>query len=124
TVQLVTPRGGSAYHGALYEFNRNSKFTANTFFNNANAQPRPFLNRNQFGGTISGPVPLPRFGEGGPALLKKHAFFFFNAELFRQAAQFSGSATTLLPAAQGGSFTYAATCTAATCPAGITPGQL
>ena len=32
TVQLVTPRGGAAFHGALYEFNRNSKFGANTFF--------------------------------------------------------------------------------------------
>jgi hypothetical protein len=124
TVQLVTPRGGAAFHGALYEFNRNSKFTANAFFNNVNAVPRPFLNRNQFGGTISGPVPLPRFREGGHALIKKHAFFFFNTEIFRQAAQFSGSATTLLPQAQAGNFTYAATCTAATCPAGITPGQL
>ncbi|HMG73076.1 MAG TPA: TonB-dependent receptor [Pyrinomonadaceae bacterium] len=124
TVQLVTPRGGAAYHGAIYEFNRNSLFTANSFFNNVNATPRPFLNRNQFGGTISGPVPLPRFGEGGHALLRKHAFFFFNTEIFRQAAQFSGNATTLLPAAQGGSFTYVATCTTATCPAGITPGQL
>jgi hypothetical protein len=124
TVQLVTPRGGAAFHGALYEFNRNSKFTANGFFNNLNAVPRPFLNRNQFGGTISGPVPLPRFREGGHALIKKHAFFFFNSEIFRQAAQFSGSATTLLPQAQAGNFTYAATCTTATCPAGITPGQL
>jgi hypothetical protein len=123
TVQLVTPRGGSAFHGALYEFNRNSKFGANTFFNNFNNVPRAFLNRNQFGGTISGPAPLPYFGEGGPSLLKKHAFFFFNTELFRQASQTNATGTTLLPAARNGSFTYLATCTVATCPAGITPGQ-
>ncbi len=123
TVQLITPRGGSSFHGALYEFNRNSHFGANTFFGNFNNTPRPFLNRNQFGGTISGPAPLPRFGEGGPSLWRDKAFFFFNMELFKQASQSSAVATTLLPAARTGAFTYTATCTAATCPAGITPGQ-
>ncbi|HEY0348993.1 MAG TPA: TonB-dependent receptor, partial [Pyrinomonadaceae bacterium] len=123
TVQLVTPRGGSSFHGAAYEFNRNSYFGANSFFSNTNATPKPFLNRNQFGGTISGPAPLPRFGEGGHAVLKKHAFFFFNTEIFRQASQANAAATTLLPQARNGSFTYTATCTTATCPAGITPGQ-
>lgn len=123
TVQLVTPRGGSDFHGALYEFNRNSKFGANSFFSNFNGTPKPFLNRNQFGGSISGPAPLPRFGEGGASLLRKHAFFFFNTEIYRQASQATANATTLLPAARNGSFTYVASCTAATCPAGITPGQ-
>jgi hypothetical protein len=123
TVQLVTPRGGADYHFSVYEFNRNSHFSANTFFSNVNNTPRPFLNRNQFGGTVSGPVPLPRFGEGGHALLRKHAFFFFNSEIFRQAAQATGQANTLLSAARNGSFTYLATCTTASCPAGIVPGQ-
>ncbi|MGH9929771.1 MAG: carboxypeptidase regulatory-like domain-containing protein [Pyrinomonadaceae bacterium] len=105
-VQLVTPRGGQNFHGALYEFNRNSKFTANRFFNNTNNIAKPFLNRNQFGGTISGPAPLPSFGENGPSLWKGHAFFFFNAELFRQAAQAAGTGTTLLAAARNGTFSY------------------
>ncbi|HWN08363.1 MAG TPA: carboxypeptidase regulatory-like domain-containing protein [Pyrinomonadaceae bacterium] len=123
TVQLITPRGGSDFHGALYEFNRNSHFGANTFFGNFNNTPRPFLNRNQFGGTISGPAPLPRFGEGGPSLWRDKGFFFFNTEIYRQASQAAASATTLLPAARNGTFTYTATCTAVTCPPGITPGQ-
>lgn len=105
-VQLVTPRGGDKFHGALYEFNRNSKFGANSFFNNLNGLPKSFLNRNQFGGSISGPTPLPRFGEGGPAVIKKHAFFFFNYEGFRQAQTASASGTTLLAPAQNGTFTY------------------
>jgi hypothetical protein len=45
-VQLVTPRGGKDFHGALYAFNRNSAFTANTFYNNERKIARPFLNRN------------------------------------------------------------------------------
>src|SRR5437588_8917187 len=51
-VQLVTPRGSNDFHGAAYEYNRNSKFAANSFFNNFSRVPRPFLNRNQFGGTV------------------------------------------------------------------------
>ena len=122
-VQLVTPRGGQDFHGALYEFNRNSKFGANRFFNNLNNIPKPFLNRNQFGGTISGPTVLPRFGEGGASVIRGKAFFFANYEGYRQAQQNSANGTILLPQARTGGFTYTATCTAATCPAGITPGQ-
>ncbi|MGH9944768.1 MAG: carboxypeptidase-like regulatory domain-containing protein, partial [Pyrinomonadaceae bacterium] len=55
-VQLVTPRGQSDFHGALFAYNRNSKFSANTFFRNRAGVEEPFLNRNQFGGKLSGPV--------------------------------------------------------------------
>ena len=34
-VQLVTPRGGSEFHGAGYIYNRNSEFAANDYGNNA-----------------------------------------------------------------------------------------
>ncbi len=105
-VVLVTPRGGSDFHGNVFAFNRNSKFAANNFFNNLNNAPRPFLNRNQFGGTISGPSVLPRFGEGGPSLYHGKAFFFANYEGFRLAQQAPITTTTLLPAARTGNFTY------------------
>lgn len=108
-VQLVTPRGGKDFHGSLYAFNRNSKFAANNFFNNSRNIPRPFLNRNEFGGTISGPLALPGFNEGGPVLLRNKAFFFFNYEGFRLAQQVAASGTTLLPAARNGNFTYVGT---------------
>ena len=106
-VQLVTPRGGGDFHGALFAFNRNSYFAANSFFNNLGNTRRPFLNRNQFGGSFSGPTVLPRFGEGGPALLRKKAFFFMNYEGFRLAQQTPvRNLVTLLPAARNGTFTY------------------
>ncbi len=41
---------------------------------------------NQFGGSLGGPLPLPRFGEGAPPgfrLLKSKAFFFFSYEGLR-----------------------------------------
>ena len=105
-VSLVTPRGGSQFHGALFAFNRNSAFTANSFFNNERALPKPFLNRNQYGGSISGPVPFFNFGEGGPMFEKDKAFFFFNYEAFRLAQQVTITGTTLLPQARNGTFTY------------------
>lgn len=105
-VVLVTPRGGSDFHGNVFIFNRNSKFAANNFFNNWNNVPRAFLNRNQFGGTISGPAVIPNFGEGGTALTHGKAFFFANYEGFRLANQVPVNTTTLLPAARGGNFTY------------------
>ncbi|MFL6257889.1 MAG: carboxypeptidase regulatory-like domain-containing protein [Pyrinomonadaceae bacterium] len=105
-VVLVTPRGGSDFHGNVFIFNRNSKFAANNFFNNLNNVPRAFLNRNQFGGTLSGPSILPHFGEGGPRLEHGKAFFFANYEGFRLANQVPTNLTTLLPAARTGNFTY------------------
>ena len=119
-VQLVTPRGGTEFHGNLYEFNRNSKFAANNFFNNAtpdaqgNAIPKPFLNRNEFGGSVSGPSPIFRFGEGGSSLVRNKAFFFFNYEGFRIAQQVAANATTLLPQARNGDFTFIDTVTGQT----------
>lgn len=105
-VVLVTPRGGSEYHGNIFEFHRNARFAANNFFSNSSGVPRAALKRNQFGGTLSGPAPLPRFGEGGASTFKNKAFFFFNYEGFRLTNQVSVNTTTLLPAARTGNFTY------------------
>ncbi len=113
-VQLVTPRGGSEINGALYIYNRNSRFAANDFFNNAQGRdddgnpisPRPFLNRNQFGGKISGPLPIPRFGEGGPALIKGKGFFFFNYEKQFLRQGIPVTRTVLRESARNGIFTF------------------
>jgi len=95
-VKLVTPAGTNEYHGSLYEFNRNSAFGANSWFNNATLDPRtgqtiprPFLNRNQFGGNIGGPVWLNKkvFGPLGWDESKEKLFFFFSYEGFRQRTQ-------------------------------------
>lgn len=90
TVTIVTKGGENQFHGSLYDFARNNRFNANSFFNNRrgrNAQgeplsPTPRLRYHNFGGTFSGPVTLPRFGEGGPATWsgKDKTFFFFSHE--------------------------------------------
>jgi len=105
-VLLVTPRGGSEFHGNVFEYNRNARFASNNFFSNANNVARPALKRDQFGGTLSGPAILPRFGEGGPSTFRDKAFFFFNYEGFRLTSQAAVTTTTILPTARNGTFTY------------------
>jgi hypothetical protein len=114
-VQLVTPRGENEFHGAAFEYNRNSRLGANSFFNNAAGVARPFRNRNQFGGKVSGPV------------LKNKLFFFAFYEGVRDIRTSNQSRTVLTSNARQGLFTYTATCTNTgtnICPAGITPGQV
>ncbi|HEY6802199.1 MAG TPA: TonB-dependent receptor [Pyrinomonadaceae bacterium] len=72
-VELVTKSGTNEFHGNLYEYNRTAKTAANSFFNNRSGIARPQLTRNQFGGSIGGPV------------IKDSLFFFFNYEGRRDA---------------------------------------
>jgi len=105
-VQLVTPRGGSDFHGAGFIYNRNSEFAANTFGNNATGTPRPFLNRNQFGGKVGGPLPVPGFGQGTPLLYKDKGFFFASYERFVLRQTSPNSNRVLLSPFRDGSFSY------------------
>jgi hypothetical protein len=67
-VTLVTKSGTNKLHGSAYEFNRNTIFSANDWFNNRSGVGRQPLNRNQFGFSVGGPVK------------KDRVFFFFNYE--------------------------------------------
>jgi hypothetical protein len=52
SVSLVTKSGTNEFHGVLFEFVRNGSFNAR----NAFAPKRDTLKRNQFGGTLGGPI--------------------------------------------------------------------
>jgi hypothetical protein len=93
-VQLVTPRGSNDFHGAVYEYNRNSKFAANNFFNNFSSVKRPFLNRNQFG------------GKGSGRILRDKVFFYAGFEDFILRQSTTVNRTILLPNARNGVFTF------------------
>ena len=67
-VALVTKGGTNKLHGSAYEFNRNTIFSANDWFNNRSGVKRQPLNRNQFGVSVGGPIK------------KDRVFFFFNYE--------------------------------------------
>jgi len=85
-VNIATRRGGNQIHGELLEYFRNDALDARNFFNFTSDRPPPFK-RNQFGGSIGGPILLPNFGEGGSPLSyngKNRTFFFFSYEGLRQ----------------------------------------
>src|SRR5215472_8501895 len=73
-VALVTKSGTNQLHGSLYEYNRNTFFAANTWFNNHAGVPRQPLVRNQFGGSIGGKV------------ISNRIFYFFNYEQRQDAS--------------------------------------
>lgn len=56
-ITIVQTRSGSnKLRASLYEFFRNSALDANTFFNNRLGVARPGFRRNEFGGTVGGPI--------------------------------------------------------------------
>ena len=85
-VNIATRRGTNQFHGELLEYFRNDALDARNFFNFTSNKPPPFK-RNQFGGSVGGPVLLPHFGEGGSPIGyngKNRTFFFFSYEGLRQ----------------------------------------
>ncbi|MDQ3651408.1 MAG: Plug and carboxypeptidase regulatory-like domain-containing protein [Acidobacteriota bacterium] len=85
-IQFRTRSGGNQYHGGARFFRRHDSLNANGFFDNANGRPRQLYRYDSFGYDFSGPVVLPRFGEGGPVLFngKSKLFFFYNQEFYQQ----------------------------------------
>ena len=65
-VSVVTKGGSNSFHGSLYEYNRNTLTSANNWFSNRSGVPRAALVRNQYGGSLGGPI------------LKNKLFFFYN----------------------------------------------
>lgn len=85
-VNIATRRGANEVHGELLEYFRNDALDARNFFNFTSSRPPPFK-RNQFGGSIGGPILLPHFGAGGSPFSyhgKNRTFFFFSYEGLRQ----------------------------------------
>ena len=70
-ISVITKSGTNKFHGALFEFNRNTDFNAYTWQIPAPTYKAPF-HRNNFGGTFGGPI--------------KHdkSFFFFSYAGLRQ----------------------------------------
>lgn len=117
-LNIQTKGGGNKFHGEAYDFLENTDLNAVNPWSNAYSlitigtpAIKPALIRNQFGGNLGGPIPIPGF--------KNKLFFFANYEDFRErdgnseitasvpsAAERTGDFSELLcgtPACDGGS---------------------
>ena len=70
-VSIVTRSGTNGFHGALFEYFRNSALDARDWFVNLNGLAKPAERQNDFGGVVGGPV------------VKDKTFFFFSYEGLR-----------------------------------------
>ena len=94
-INVLTKSGTNQFHGSAFEFLRNTVFNANDWGSTLARAP---FHRNQFGGTIGGPI--------------KHdkAFFFFSYSGLRQATStFLSGARVPTALERAGNFTASAT---------------
>ena len=89
-----TPSGTNQFHGEAFWSNRNNAFSANDWFNNQAGVALPFLNQNQMGASLGGPI-------------KKDKLFFYGTyEAVRTHQQVAQNNTILTAPARAGIFTY------------------
>jgi hypothetical protein len=82
-INMVTKSGTNEFHGSGYWFGRRPQTDANNFFANKNGQPKGDFKRDQYGGSVGGPV------------IKQKTFFFFNYDRTRFDSPFT--LTTTVP---------------------------
>ena len=108
-VNIITRGGGNKYHGDAFEYVRNRVFNAANYFSYLNGvKTRDFLKRNQFGGTINGPLSIPHLYDG-----RNRTFFSFGVQATRiRNNAVGGTATLPTPAQLAGTFTGLTSATA------------
>ena len=92
-INIVTKSGTNEFHGAMFEFLRNSDLDSNAFFSNARNIPLASFKRNQFGAAVGGPVLFPKLYNG-----RNKTFFFVSWESLveRGGVPFTTSVPTAL----------------------------
>jgi hypothetical protein len=93
-INLTMKSGANAFHGDVFEFLRNESLNARNYFQLANTT-KPEYRRNQFGGTLGGPV------------VKDHTFFFLDYQGQRQSIGRTATSTVPTLLQRQGIFTEA-----------------
>lgn len=79
-ISMITKSGTNDFHGSGFYFSRRPWMDANSFSGNAADQPKASYKREEYGGSVGGPI------------LKRKAFFFFDFERDQFAQPFTVSA--------------------------------
>jgi hypothetical protein len=110
----ITKSGTNAYHGSAFWFHNDNALNACDNLNKTGGfcksdatdpsrRHAPFRIENQFGGTIGGPLHLPKVGEGGPSYIsgRDRTFFFFSVQRWWDRQLGSGIEVKTIPTAAG-----------------------
>jgi hypothetical protein len=95
-VTAVTKSGTNQYHGSLFEYLRNNAVNASNFFTPGRDDG---LKRNQYGGTMGGPVRLPKSVFGPLAYEGRDRAFFFFSYQGTKSRRAPADSTALVPTA-------------------------
>ncbi|MGH9718650.1 MAG: carboxypeptidase regulatory-like domain-containing protein [Bryobacteraceae bacterium] len=90
-VNVSTRGGANTEHGSVYWYHRNDNLNANSFFNNRSGQAKSENKQNTYGGSLSGPVRIPKLYRG---VDRTHYFVNFEGTQIRGA----GFARAVVPA--------------------------
>src|SRR5579864_8672372 len=85
-ISAITKSGTNQFHGTAYEFLRNKSLDAANYIDDLNGNPKPPFQRNQYGGSVGGPI------------LKDKTFFFVDYEGVKQNLGSTLVATVPTPA--------------------------
>ena len=99
---FTTKSGSNQFHGTGYEYLTNEDLDAHRpYFTSTVPSSNPRSRKNDFGGTVGGPVWIPKIYKG-----KNRTFFFVSEEVFRDVTYANGSSFLSLPTAamQAGDF--------------------
>ncbi|SPF41139.1 conserved exported hypothetical protein [Candidatus Sulfopaludibacter sp. SbA4] len=92
---FTTKSGGNQLHGGAYEYMTNEALDAyRPYFTPTVPSTNPRSRKNDFGGTIGGPVWIPKVYNG-----RNKTFFFFSEEVFRNVTYPNGSSFLTFPTA-------------------------
>jgi hypothetical protein len=97
-VNVSTKSGSNRLRGTAFEFLRNSRLDAKNYFDRPQ-DPIPPFKRNQYGGTVGGPVILPKIVDG-----RNRLFFMFNWEGLRETKSLTATPSLPLTAWRTGDF--------------------
>jgi hypothetical protein len=117
-VNIITKGGTNRYHGNLFEFLRNRYFNAANYFTyspTTNQKTVDPLKRNQFGGTVGGPLEIPglfrsdrTFGFFGYQRTINHGASAFSSTVLPTIAQAGANSSGLSPGTNNLVFTTCA----------------
>jgi len=102
-INMTMKSGSNQYHGSGYEYLVNEDLNAgNPFSHTADGEPgkyRPRNRRSDFGGTLGGPIYIPKVYDG-----HDKTFFFWNYEQFLETTQYGFTDTVPATAYLNGDF--------------------